>query len=694
MQDSADRRKVYQEEGIILSLYIIVMASQDSFSTGFHDNRSEAESAADVFGASEELRRDMGPDAEFDERCAQIIDQLIGPDRTKSVLKLLSANVVAGVEGLAQAVRDQDPEFEALVNAVADVAKIPSGFFEEGEVGDRSSSAETPWGGMRRKRGGGPEQEEIDRAEQEAEGLVNAVANVVEGGNEGQALEQAAVRIAGPAAVAIQGAAGNSPLASAGLQVNPVISVASQSVAGGLSCLAGAAGTTSRAVIRAIRRATTAAGASVYQVRQRVASFTAGIVALGTWAAGYWAPGSVGRSVCMTVLTPFMTRYGAGPWCGVEVQAPGMFHAAQQFAASLAPGGAFWETLGIFGIATTERYDTAARAVFVTVSALIVIGFGSWPGFIGTIGRSTRRAAARALGGLNRFFTGAVTAQDALQAQFRSTYAMLVNTWTERGGRINEEDSFQACLAIAVALGANPEQLMAGGSAFGGLARYGPSAEVVNAGRPQQEQIQEARLIGLQNDFGPNQTPGGLGFSLSVGGVDAPGHSPTSLPNELQNEPRLMNVIEALLTNADVARSISNLPAPPADLADPARAKYMQLRSLLQLAAVTAGALTRARAGPESMSDATQQALQEQLQRIMETYRDMRINSLLAAEDLAVAFATNVGGAIMQDQPAPGQQGGGRRRRRTRRNKPRSRARRKENKRKTRLGKHRRTRRH
>jgi len=271
---------------------------------------------------------------------------------------------------------------------------------------------------------------------------------------------------------------------------------------------------------------------------------------------------------------------------------------------------------------------------------------------------------------------------------------MLAYTWTERGERINEEDSFQACLAIAVALGANPDQLMAGGSAFGDLARYVPSAEVVNAGRLQQEQIQEARLIGLQKDFGPNEkTPGGLGFSLSVGGVDAPGHSPNSLPRLLENEgnSNLINVVEVFLTNADVAHSISNLPAPQADLAVGARAKYMQLRSLLQLAAVTAGALTRARARPESVSDATQEALQEQFQRTMETYRDMRVNSLLAAEDLAVAFATNVGGAIMQDQPAPGQQGG---RRRTRRNKPRSRARRKENKRKTRLGKRRRTRRH
>ena len=124
----------------------------------------------------------------------------------------------------------------------------------------------------------------------------------------------------------------------------------------------------------------------------------------------------------------------------------------------------------------------------------------------------------------------------------------------------------------------------------------------------------------------------------------------------------------------------------------------MQLRSLLQLAAVTAGALARARELPAAMSEGTQTALQTQFQRTMETYRDTQINSLLAAEDLAVAFATNAGQAIMQgDAPpgaAPGQPGGGRRRRKTRRSKPRSRARRKGNKRKTRVGKRRRTRRH
>lgn len=629
------------------------MASQDSFSTEFPDNRS----AADVFGVSEELRGDL--DAELDERCAQIIDHLIGAARGKDVLKLLSADVVAGVNGLAQAVRDQDPDFEALVNAVADVAKLPSGFFEGGEVGDSSSRAETPWGGMRRKRGGGLEQEVIDNAAGEAEPVVNDVADMVQGGNEGQALEQAAVRIAGPAAVAIQGAAENSTLASMG-QVNHVISVASQSLAGGLSCLAGAAETTSRAVIRAIRGGATAAGDSVYQVRQRVASFTAGMVVLGTWAAGYWGPDNVARSTCMTVLTPFMTRYGAGPWCGVEVQPQGMFHAAQQFAANLAPVGELWTALGIFGTATTERYDIAARAIFATVTALVVIGFGSWSGFIGVIGRPTRRAAARALGGLNLFFTGKASAEDALEVQLQSTYEMLANAW-ETPGDVGAEGNFQACLAIAVALGADPAGLEQGVSIF---EHFGDVAAELDS---------------------PTFNPSDLGFNFGGGEDAAPTHTSARMPNG----PQVVGHMRRFLTMTAVAEAITNLPPPAAAIGGGARRKYMQLRSLLQLAAVTAGALERAREKPAAMDAATQKALQEALQQTMVTYRDTQINSLLAAEDLVVAFAANVSNVLR-----PPGQGGGRRRRRTRRSKPRSRARRKGNKKKTRVGKRRRTRRH
>ena len=639
-------------------------------------------------------------EGEFYRRCELLINGVLGGNDRKAadVLTALMAfadlspgaapldvaGKVRALQYLREAVRGAvGGDVDGVMHEAGDLVRMAT---------QRSEKSSLGRGGGARKRGGGVGEEAA------VEAAIQAVAAADQGNQQPlAAMGGRVVQAAEPVVAQSQGEMGGR-LAAAGVEgavQGSAIRAALETIGQGLSCAGGAIGGGAGWIIGVIRA--TAQG-TVYQVRQRVASFTAGVVTLGTWAAGYWSPGSMARSACMTVLTPFMTRTGAGPWCGVEVPTRGMFHAAQQFAASLAPGGAFWETLGIFGTATTERYDTAARAVFVTVTALVVIGFGSWSGLIGAISGSTRRAAARALSGLNQYFTGAVTAQDALRDQLQSTYDMLANTWTERGGRINEEDSFQACLAIAVALGANREQLMAGGSAFGGLARYVPSAEVVNAGRPQQEHIQDARLIGLQNDFGPNQTPGGLGFSLSIGGVDAPGHSPTSLPNELQNEPRLIDVIEALLTNVDVAHRISNLPAPRVDLADPARAKYMQLRNLLQLAALTAGALTRARAEPESMSDATQQALQEQLQRTMETYRDMRINSLLAAEDLAVAFATNVGAAIMQDQPAPGaapgQQGGGRRRRRTRRNKPRSRARRKENKRKTRLGKRRRTRRH
>ena len=394
----------------------------------------------------------------------------------------------------------------------------------------------------------------------------------------------------------------------------------------------------------------------------------------------------------MTVLTPFMTRYGAGPWCGVEVQAPGMLHAAQQFAASFAPGGAFWETLGVFGTATTERYDTAARAVFVTVTALVVIGFGSWSGFIGAIGGRTRRAAARALGGLNLFFTGTASAEDALEAQLRSTYETLANTWDERGPpragdppRDDDEDSFQACLAIAVALGATPSELMDGRSAFGGE-RLREAATNARGGGVA---LSPADVMGLN-----------LSVTRERARVDEPTFNPDTAWVEHDAErgwvpqAQLVGFMERFLSANEVAEAISNLPAPSAELPVGARAKYMQLRSLLQLAAITAAKLNELRRGP-AMAPSTQAALQQAFQETMQTYRDMRINSLLAAEDLSVAFATNVGYALMPAQgAAPGGQGGGRRRRRTRRSKPRSRARRKGNKRKTRVGKRRRTRKH
>jgi hypothetical protein len=541
----------------------------------------------------------------------------------------------------------------------------------------RSEKSSSGRGGGARKRGGGVgEEAAVDEA-------IQAVAAADQGNQQPlAAMGGRVVQAAEPVVTQSQGEIG-ARLAAAGVDgavQGSAIRAALETVGQGLSCAGGAIGGGGGWIIGAIRdRASQLAGATVYQVRQRVASFTAGLVALGTWAAEYWSPDNMARSTCMTVLTPFMTRYGAGPWCGVEVPTQGMFHAAQQFAAGLAPGSAFWETLGIFGIATTERYDTAARAVFVTVTALVVIGFGSWTGLFAAAGGRLRSAAGNALERVREYFTGTQSADATFRALLLTTYQQLANIWTQQGD--SEEDSFQACLAIAVALGANPEHLMVGGSAFGGLAAHAP------------KKVDGVDSILIHPMALNDVASGGLGFSLSVGGADAPGHSPNSLPRLLENEgnSNLINVVEVFLTNADVAQSISNLPAPQADLAVGARAKYMQLRSLLQLAAVTAGALTRARARPESVSDATQAALQEQFQRTMETYRDMRVNSLLAAEDLAVAFATNVGGAIMQDQPAPGQQGG---RRRTRRNKPRSRARRKENKRKTRLGKRRRTRRH
>ena len=119
----------------------------------------------------------------------------------------------------------------------------------------------------------------------------------------------------------------------------------------------------------------------------------------------------------------------------------------------------------------------------------------------------------------------------------------------------------------------------------------------------------------------------------------------------------------------------------------------MQLRSLLQLAAVTAGALARAREGPGAVSDATQTALQEEFQLTMEAFREYTINGYLASEDLALAAVAGVANVIGQAGQADAAQGGGRRGRRTRHSKPRSRGPRGRNKRKTRVRKARRTRR-
>ncbi len=623
-------------------------------------------------------------EGEFDRRCERLINGVLGGnDRTAAdVLTALMAFADLSPGAAPLDVAGKVKALQYLQGAVQGaVGGNVDGVMHEASnlvlmATQRSEKSSMGRGGGARKRGGGVgEEAAVDAA-------IQAVAAADQGNQQPlAAMGGRVVQAAEPVVAQSQGEMG-ARLAAAGVDgavQGSAIRAALETVGQGLSCAGGAIGGGGGWIIGAIRA--TAQG-TVYQVRQRVASFTAGVVALGTWAAGYWAPDSMARSACMTVLTPFMTRYGAGPWCGVEVPTQGMFHAAQQFAAGFAPGGAFWETLGIFGIATTERYDTAARAVFATVTALVVIGFGSWTGLFAAAGGRLRSAAGNALERVREYFTGAQSADATLRALLLTTYQQLANMWTQQGD--SEEDSFQACLAIAVALGASPINLMVGGSAFGGLAVHAP------------KEVDGVDPVLIPPMALNDAASGGLGFSLSVGGADAPGHSPNSLPRLLDNEgnSNLINVVEVFLTNATVAQVISDLPAPTADLAVGARAKYMQLRSLLQLAAVTAGALARARAGPESMSDATQQALQEQLQRTMETYRDMRINSLMAAEDLAVAFATNVGGAIMQDQPAPGQQGGGRRRRRTRRNKPRSRARRKENKRKTRLGKRRCTRRH
>lgn len=675
------------------------------------------------FGVSSEEEEDL---AVFGNRCASLINGILGGKVGLSEEAEGAASAV--LTGLA-ALLKEDPSTERptarftgspavwadlgdLVRGTVAKVEIPQVMAEAEDIvreagpvksmampvaqAAQDSSSQGSWPGGARQRGGGDEEERaiavageaVAAAERgEPQRLADMGANVVEAAAPVVEQSVAAAGIAPGVAVdpaRANAAAANARLAVAGVEEavqGSAIRSALQAVGQGLSCgLRAGGGAIQGGGLRIIQAIRGAGGATVYQIRQRMAAFTAGVVALGTWAAGYWGPDNVARSTCMTVLTPFMTRYGAGPWCGVEVQPQGMFHAAQQFAASLAPGGAFWETLGIFGTATTERYDIAARAVFATVTALVVIGFGSWTGLLGAVGRPLRRATGNALGAVNQYFTGARSAEETLRDQLQSTYEALANAWVTPD--VGAEANFQACLAIAVALGATPARLEDQASIFEGR-------DVAAELDPRTQQVTS-----------PAFEASVLGFNFGPGEDAAPTHtSATDLHFEGEERgwvpgPQLVESMRRFLTTDAVATAISNLPPPAAAIGGGARRKYMQLRSLLQLAAVTAGALARAREGPAAISNETQTALQTQFQRTMETYRDMRINSLLAAEDLAVAFATNAGQAIMQGQPAPEQPGGGRRRRRTRRSKPRSRARRKGNKRKTRVGKRRRTRRH
>lgn len=677
--------------------------SQESFST---DGPYGSESVSNVMGMHEQLNpgaMDMGRETEFDRACADLINRVLGGSEERATAALTALAAFAEVPGIAPLNVDGKEnvlkQLQATVQSTVigdDIDKVVSMansiVLAASQGAEQDSTSMKLGGGARRrgKRGGGPEEEAaVDVAAQavaaavqgnqqpltDIEGIVvNAVAPVV-------AQSEKAVGIA-PGAV-VDPAQANAEadadprvrLAVAGAEgivQGVAVRTTLQTVRQGLSCAGGNIAGGGAWIIERIRAA---AGASVYQVRQRVASFTAGIVALGTWAAGYWAPGTMTKTTCMTVLTPFMTRYGAGSWCGVTVETPGMFHAAQQFAAKLLPGGAFWETIGIFGTATTERYDIAARAVFVTVSALVVIVFGSWTSFFTAAGGRLRGVAGNALQIVRQYFTGVQSAEVALDALLKSTYQELVHAWTEQEN-ITEDESFQACLAFATTLGATPQNLMNGGTAFGNLLQYVPVAA---------DGVTQVEMTKL---FLNNAATGGMGFSFSGEG-DAPIHLSSSLPQMLAANPNFINIVELFLTNNDVAQTIGNIPAPVADLAHGARAKYMRLRSLLQLAAVTAGALARARPEPQAMSDATQIALQQAFQKTMHAYRDAQISSLLAAEDLAVIFAGNVGLAIMQGAV----QSGGRRRRKTIRCKPRSKVRRKKNQKKTRVGK-RRTRRH
>ena len=251
-----------------------------------------------------------------------------------------------------------------------------------------------------------------------------------------------------------------------------------------------------------------AGGDNLYTFRRRVAAVTAGAVAIGTWLTGYWSPASMAQSICMTTLMPFMTEMAASPHCGAQVVSPGVFETMRQLAEAYIPiGGSIASAFGIASQSQTQRYDTAARAIYATITALVTVAFGSWTGAAAAAGSRVSSATTAACGIVYGYFGGATSSIDTLQELLLNGYEQLADVW----GSTN----FETALAIARGVGATPEELMAGGSIFEGLLG----------------EVDKARqLLGTIGVDASTALPPGLGFNFTTAGATVnPEHRAKSL---------------------------------------------------------------------------------------------------------------------------------------------------------------------
>ena len=109
-----------------------------------------------------------------------------------------------------------------------------------------------------------------------------------------------------------------------------------------------------------------------------------GTLALGTWLGGLWTAGGIATQVCVTLVTPLTSIYEASQMCGAPLPAAGVLTSGLQFAEAYLPfGGAMAGVLGVGQQQIVNRYDTAARAIFVCVTGLIAVAFGGWSGALG-----------------------------------------------------------------------------------------------------------------------------------------------------------------------------------------------------------------------------------------------------------------------------------------------------------------------
>ena len=147
----------------------------------------------------------------------------------------------------------------------------------------------------------------------------------------------------------------------------------------------------------------------------KLAALAAGSLAFGTWLAGMWTVGGVGSHVCMAVMAPLTTAYEAGQVCGVPVQAQGLFSTALQFAETYLPfGGALAGAASVGKSAVVQRYDTAARAIFVCVTGLIAVAFGGWSGLAGAAFNRIKTFISATVNIIKSWFGGEVSDVETL----------------------------------------------------------------------------------------------------------------------------------------------------------------------------------------------------------------------------------------------------------------------------------------